>query len=88
MSHLDLPITWTQAGHSWPDLTNSATYSNIFQEKLDLAAKAEEERAVDRLHKVGAKIVVLPQVVGGKQLANAFLEMEKVEKLETVSKKK
>ena len=55
---------------------------------LNLAAKAEEEHAVDRLHKVGAKIVVLPQVVGGKQLANAFLEMEKTEELETVSKKK
>ena len=55
---------------------------------LDLAAKAEDEHAVDRLHKVGAKIVVLPQVVGGKQLANAFLEMEKSEELETVSKKK
>jgi voltage-gated potassium channel len=56
--------------------------------KLHLAAKAEEEHAVDRLHKVGAKIVVLPQVVGGKQLANAFLEIEKTEELETVSKKK
>jgi voltage-gated potassium channel len=56
--------------------------------RLHLAAKAEEERAVDRLHRVGAKIVVLPQVVGGKQLANAFLEIEKTEELETVSKKK
>jgi len=55
--------------------------------KLNLAAKAEDEHAVDRLHKVGAKIVVLPQVVGGKQLANAFLEVEKTEELETVSKK-
>jgi voltage-gated potassium channel len=54
---------------------------------LHLAAKAEEEHAVDRLHKVGAKIVVLPQVVGGRQLANAFMEMEKSEELETVSKK-
>jgi len=54
---------------------------------LHLAAKAEDEHAVDRLHKVGAKIVVLPQVVGGKQLANAFLEVEKTEELETVSKK-
>jgi len=53
---------------------------------LHLAAKAEEEHAVDRLHKVGAKIVVLPQVVGGKQLANAFMEMEKTEELETISK--
>jgi voltage-gated potassium channel len=56
--------------------------------KLHLAAKAEEEHAVDRLQKVGAKIVVLPQVVGGRQLANAFLEIEKTEELETVSKKK
>ncbi|MCH8003194.1 MAG: potassium channel family protein [Nanoarchaeota archaeon] len=56
--------------------------------KLYLAAKAEDEHAVDRLHKVGAKIVVLPQVVGGRQLANAFLEIEKTEELETVSKKK
>jgi|TARA_B100001964_G_scaffold244633_1_gene327032 voltage-gated potassium channel len=55
--------------------------------RLYLAAKAEDEHAVDRLHKVGAKIVVLPQVVGGKQLANAFLEIEKTEELETVSKK-
>jgi len=55
---------------------------------LNLAAKAEEEHAVDRLHKVGAKIVVLPQVVGGRQLTNAFLELEKSEQLETVSKKK
>jgi len=53
---------------------------------LNLAAKAEEEHAVDRLHKVGAKIVVLPQVVGGRQLANAFLELEKTEELETISK--
>ena len=55
---------------------------------IHLAAKAEDEHAVDRLHKVGAKIVVLPQVVGGKQLANAFLEIEKTEELETISKKR
>ncbi len=54
--------------------------------QLLLGAKAEDEQAVNRLHKVGAKIVVLPQVVGGKQLANAMLEIEKVEELETVSK--
>jgi voltage-gated potassium channel len=54
---------------------------------LLLAAKAEDEHAVDRLHKVGAKIVVLPQVVGGKQLANAVLELDKTEELSTISKK-
>jgi voltage-gated potassium channel len=56
--------------------------------KLHLAAKAEDEHAVDRLHKVGAKIVVLPQVVGGRQLADAFLDIDDTEELETVSKKK
>ncbi len=56
--------------------------------KLLLGAKANDEQAVNRLHKVGAKIVVLPQVVGGKQLANAMLEVEKTEELETVSKKR
>ena len=55
--------------------------------RLLLGAKADDEQAVDRLHKVGAKIVVLPQVVGGKQLANAMIEIEKTEELETVSKK-
>jgi len=54
---------------------------------LKLAAKAEEEHAVDRLHKIGAKIVVLPQVVGGRQLANAFLELDNPEEFETVSTK-
>jgi len=60
--------------------------ANELNGNLHLAAKANDELAVDRLHKVGAKIVVLPQVVGGRQLANAFLEMEKAEELETVSK--
>ena len=60
--------------------------ANELNSNLHLAAEAEEEHAVDRLHKVGAKIVVLPQVVGGRQLASAFLEIEKAEELETVSK--
>jgi len=37
------------------------------------AAKAQDEDAVKRLHKVGAQIVVFPQVVGGRQLANAVI---------------
>ncbi len=53
---------------------------------ITLAAEAREETAVKRLHKIGAQIVVLPQVVGGRQLANAVLELEKSEKLSTISK--
>lgn len=52
-----------------------------------LAAEATEETAVKRLHKIGAQIVVLPQVVGGRQLAQAVLEMDKAQKLSTIVKK-
>ncbi len=55
---------------------------------LLLAAEAHEEEAVKRLHKIGAQIVVLPQVVGGKQLANAVIEVEKTEEMSAISKKK
>jgi voltage-gated potassium channel len=52
-----------------------------------LAAEATEQTAVKRLHKIGAQIVVLPQVVGGRQLAQAVLEVDKAQKLSTVVKK-
>lgn len=55
---------------------------------LLLAAEATDEHAVERLHQIGAQIVVLPQVVGGKQLAEAVLEIEKTGELSTISKKK
>ena len=50
------------------------------------AAEASEETAVKRLHKIGAQIVVLPQVVGGRQLANAVLEVDEAKGLCTISK--
>ena len=53
-----------------------------------LAAEARDETAVNRLHKIGAQIVVLPQIVGGRQLANAVLELEKSTDLSTISKEK
>lgn len=53
---------------------------------LIVAAKADDEEAVGRLHKVGAQIVVMPEVVGGKQLANAILEIGKTAELSTISK--
>ncbi|MFB6217354.1 MAG: NAD-binding protein, partial [Candidatus Aenigmatarchaeota archaeon] len=52
---------------------------------LILAGKASDEKAVDRMHKVGAQIVVRPEVVGGKQLANSLMQMEEAGELETVS---
>lgn len=54
---------------------------------LVLAARARDEEAVARLHKVGAQVVVLPEIVGGKQLANTILEMEKTRAMSTISKK-
>lgn len=56
--------------------------------KLLLASRADEESAVTRLHKIGAQIVVLPEVVGGKQLANAVLQIEHTQHLSTISRKK
>lgn len=54
---------------------------------LILAAKASDEKAVKRLHKVGAQAVVRPEVVGGEQLASTLLKLEEAGELETISKK-
>ena len=53
---------------------------------LVLSARASDEEAVSRLHKVGAQIVVLPEIVGGKQLANTILEVERSQSMSTISK--
>ncbi len=50
------------------------------------SGEATSEEAVKRLHSVGSQIVVFPEVVGGKQLANSILRLEEAEKLETISK--
>ncbi|MBR9690964.1 potassium channel family protein [Candidatus Woesearchaeota archaeon] len=65
-------------------LTMSASDMNP---EILISAKARDEEAVARLHKVGAQIVVLPEIVGGKQLANAILEVEKSNHLSTISQK-
>jgi len=52
-----------------------------------LASKATTEEAVDRLHQIGAQIVVLPEVVGGKQIVEAVLEVKKTRRLSTLIKK-
>ncbi len=63
-------------------ITASELNSNLI-----VAAKTTDEAAVKRLHKVGAQIVVMPEIVGGKELANAVLQMEKAKGLSTISKK-
>ncbi|MCF7860664.1 potassium channel family protein [Candidatus Woesearchaeota archaeon] len=55
--------------------------------KTIYAASADTERAVNRLHKVGAQIVVVPDVVGGEQLAKAVLQLEKTKNLSTIRSK-
>ncbi|MBR9675648.1 hypothetical protein GOV05_01420 [Candidatus Woesearchaeota archaeon] len=62
--------------------------SSDMNPNMIIAAKANDEEAVSRLHKVGAHIVVMPEVVGGKQLASAILEMEKSDDLSAISSKK
>jgi voltage-gated potassium channel len=54
---------------------------------LLLASRAGDENAVTRLHKIGAQIVVLPEVVGGKQLAHAVMKIEHTQNMSTISKK-
>ncbi len=47
------------------------------REDLIFAARAVNEEAIRRLHKVGAQIVVLPESVSGKRLAKSILEFKK-----------
>jgi len=53
--------------------------------KLVLAAEAHDELAIKRLHDVGTQVVVYPEVVGGRQMAEALLKVEEAHKLETVA---
>lgn len=69
-----------EAGCLVATLTNDA--DNIYivmtakelNPNLTIAARAQEEIAVERLKRVGASIVVQPQIEGGKQLVNAISE--------------
>lgn len=56
-------------------------------EFLILGAEATNEESVDRLHEIGANIVVYPAVVGGEELANAALQ-KKSKKKSSISKEK
>ncbi len=52
---------------------------------LILGAEATNDESVDRLHKIGANVVVYPAVIGGEQLAHAVINKE-TENKETISK--
>ncbi len=54
---------------------------------LMIGARADSEDAIRRLHRAGAEIVVIPEIVGGIELAKAILKLEEIEGQEMVSKK-
>ncbi len=61
--------------------------ANDINPALLIGARADSEAAIRRLHRAGAEIVVLPEVVGGLQLAKEILELEDVESHDIVSRK-
>jgi len=52
---------------------------------LILAAEAHDELAIKRLHDVGTQVVVYPEVVGGRQMAEALTKVEEAQDLATVA---
>ncbi|MFH0890224.1 MAG: NAD(P)-binding protein [Candidatus Aenigmatarchaeota archaeon] len=61
--------------------------ANDINPNLLIGARADSEAAIRRLHRAGAEIVVLPEVVGGLQLAKEILELEDMESHDMVSRK-
>ncbi|MBI2085170.1 MAG: NAD-binding protein [Candidatus Aenigmarchaeota archaeon] len=62
--------------------------ANDINPNILIGARADSEAAIRRLHRAGAEIVVLPEIVGGLQLAKEVLELEEVEEHDLVSRKK
>ena len=62
--------------------------ANDIKPDILIGARADSEAAIRRLHRAGAEIVVLPEIVGGLQLAKEVLELEEVETHDLVSRKK
>ncbi|MBI3413658.1 MAG: NAD-binding protein [Candidatus Aenigmarchaeota archaeon] len=62
--------------------------ANDINPDILIGARADSEAAIRRLHRAGAEIVVLPEIVGGLQLAKEVLELEEVETHDLVSRKK
>lgn len=62
--------------------------ANDINPDMLIGARADSEAAIRRLHRAGAEIVVLPEIVGGLQLAKEVLELEEIESHELVSRRK
>lgn len=70
------------------DNTSLVLTANDINPNILIGARADSEAAIRRLHRAGAEIVVLPEIVGGLQLAKEVLELEEVETHDLVSRKK
>ncbi len=69
------------------DNTSLVLTANDINPSLLIGARADSEAAIRRLHRAGAEIVVLPEIVGGLQLAKEILDLEEVETHDLVSRK-
>ncbi len=70
------------------DNTSLVLTANDINPDILIGARADSEAAIRRLHRAGAEIVVLPEIVGGLQLAKEVLELDEVETHDLVSRKK
>lgn len=54
--------------------------------QLMVAARAHSESVVSKLHKAGATIVVLPEIVGGLELGREILQLQETHKNKLISR--
>lgn len=54
--------------------------------QIMVAARAHSEGVVSKLHKAGATIVVLPEIVGGLELGREILQLEETHKNKLISR--
>ncbi len=57
-----------------------------FNPQIMVAARAHSESVVSKLHKAGATIVVLPEVVGGLELGREILQLQETHKNKLISR--
>ena len=56
--------------------------------KVKTAARVSEEESLESFYKAGIDLVVIPEIIGGIQIAKSVLGMDEVDKLQTILKKK
>lgn len=57
-----------------------------FNPNIMVAARAHSESVVSKLHKAGATIVVLPEIVGGLELGREILQLQETHKNKLISR--